>query len=189
MSYLSIVHRHAGAAEFIEPRKVKREMRQLRRKTFEARVPQSYAELENLLENDPHISKLYGMSEPLPGEEEGEQFFRKALHGPHGTTLVFATPSMLNECLTSSTKGSLDATFKVLPRKPGGRQLLTIHATHGSNVSSGRICIFTCRHMPLFYSCVCFMPYFFSHRPFPASTLLWRVRKRLLTCSSLSTLN
>lgn len=115
-------------------------MRKLRRKAL-PKVPDSFEELEDKLWNDDNIRKMFGLSDPLPGEGEGEPFFRKGLHGPHGTTLVFASPFMVENCLKPASKAKLDATFKVMPRKPGGRQLLTIHACHGTHVSPQH-CIF-----------------------------------------------
>lgn len=125
---------HREAAEQVEPYKERKRMRRLRRDAL-PKVPDSFEELEDKLWNDESIRKMFGVSDPLPGEAEGEPFFRKGLHGPHGTTLVFASPFMIENCLKPASKAKLDATFKVMPRKPGGRQLLTIHACHGTHVS------------------------------------------------------
>lgn len=149
---------------------------------FETRTPQSYDELEDLLKNDESIRKLHGTSDPLPGEEEGEEFFRTGLHGPHGTTLVFASQYMMDQCLATSTKAKLDATFKVLPRKPSGRQLLTLHACHGTNVSQFSLLCFrliSCHNVTVLVS--------FVYRHFQSFMLLCSRKRRLHMCNSWST--
>ena len=179
---------HPLAAEEVDPQKERKRMRRLRRKVL-PEIPASYLEAEEKLLNDDNIRKLFGISDPLPGEEEGEIFFQKGLHGPHGSTLVFASPHMLQNCLSKTSKAKLDATFKILPRHPHGRQLLTIHASHGVNVSYAQSAYPAWLH---YSSLFCFTIYVFSFcRRFQYYMQSCKVRKKLRTfnCSNISNWN
>ncbi|KAK3910891.1 Phosphoenolpyruvate carboxykinase [GTP] [Frankliniella fusca] len=129
--FRTISTQYADVAEHVDPVRERRKMRRARRNML-PKCPGDYDELSELLVNDERIKRLYGCCDPVPGSEaENEKFFQTALRNQYGTTLIFASPHLLEKLLSKSKQCKMDATFKVLPMKPKGRQLLSVHATDG----------------------------------------------------------
>lgn len=96
-----------------------------RRRSAQPATPDSLLQYGAMLHNDNgRFSKTLG----------GQQFFHSIINSTDGTSILFGSPTFLEE-VHNSREFHVDGTFKVLPRAPPCLQLITVMSVHYNHVS------------------------------------------------------